>query len=196
MLARLHACDADMHGVAERDVDVPGRHALEHALESLGAVWDGGPFADPARRQLVAHATTVADALAELDRLVLRLREIEPRVVLTHGEPHPGNLIRTAGGLVLLDWDTVAAARPERDLWMLAEIDTTLLDRYRDITGITPDAGALRAFRLVWALSDIASFTAQLRAEHGSDTDSRRALVALERILTGHEPCPYGQRQP
>jgi spectinomycin phosphotransferase len=32
-------------------------------------------------------------------------------MVVTHGEPHPGNLIQTSAGLVLIDWDTVAVAR-------------------------------------------------------------------------------------
>jgi spectinomycin phosphotransferase len=41
-------------------------------------------------------------------------------VVVTHGEPHPGNILRAAGGLYLIDWDTVGLALPERDLWMVA----------------------------------------------------------------------------
>ena len=38
---------------------------------------------------------------------------------MTHGEPHAGNVMRTDEGRLLVDWDTVALAPPERDLWML-----------------------------------------------------------------------------
>ncbi|WP_432843998.1 phosphotransferase family protein [Dactylosporangium sp. CA-092794] len=39
-----------------------------------------------------------------------------PGLVLTHGEPHPGNTMRTGGGWLLIDWDTALLAAPERDL--------------------------------------------------------------------------------
>ncbi len=35
-------------------------------------------------------------------------------MVLTHGEPHPGNTLMTNGGWVVVDWDTTLIA--ERDL--------------------------------------------------------------------------------
>jgi aminoglycoside phosphotransferase (APT) family kinase protein len=39
--------------------------------------------------------------------------------VLTHGEPHPGNLIQVGSRWMLVDWDTTLVAPPERDLWLL-----------------------------------------------------------------------------
>jgi spectinomycin phosphotransferase len=94
---------------------------------------------------------------------------------------------------VLIDWDTVALARPERDLWMLAESRGEMfLDAYRDLTGVTLDRGALVAHRLLWALTDLAAFTVQLRGEHQLDADAERALASVRRILRGHEPSPYG----
>ena len=32
------------------------------------------------------------------------------RMVLTHGEPHPGNTMRTVDGWRLIDWDTALVA--------------------------------------------------------------------------------------
>ena len=192
LLGRMHACDAATGALATRDIAVPGREGLEAALDDLDATWEGGPFAQHARSLLVANAAGIADMLAELDRLAARVHELEPRTVVTHGEPHPGNLIRSATGLALVDWDTVALARPERDLWMLADVDPALLEQYRHRAGITPAPDALRAFRLVWALSDLAAFTAQLRAEHGTEADAERALASLHSILTGTEPRPFG----
>jgi spectinomycin phosphotransferase len=39
--------------------------------------------------------------------------------VLTHGEPHPANLLSAGGSLLLIDWDTVGLAPPERDLSLI-----------------------------------------------------------------------------
>jgi thiamine kinase-like enzyme len=50
--------------------------------------------------------------------------------VVTHGEPHPANVIRTPGGLKLIDWDTVQLAPAERDLWMVAGPSGDDFDRY------------------------------------------------------------------
>ncbi len=38
-------------------------------------------------------------------------------VLLTHGEPHPGNAMLAADGWRLVDWDTALVAPLERDLW-------------------------------------------------------------------------------
>jgi len=61
----------------------------------------------------------VLAALAELDDTAVAAAAMRRRVLLTHGEPHRGNLIWTPNGLRLLDWDTVAVGFPERDLWMV-----------------------------------------------------------------------------
>ena len=50
--------------------------------------------------------------------------------VVTHGEPHAGNVMRTSEGRVLVDWDTVALAPPERDLWMLVAGGADAADLY------------------------------------------------------------------
>jgi spectinomycin phosphotransferase len=183
MLAALHAA-LPPTGLARRGLDVPGRALLEQSLQSLGEPWSAGPYADGARVELTAHAGWVTDTFARLDDAVARLdARPPPGEVVTHGEPHPGNLIRTRGGLVLLDWDTVAIARPERDLWMVAD----------HVGTVRADPDAVEAYRLLWALSDVASFVGQLRGPHTDSADSARALVALRRIFTGDEPAPYGR---
>ena len=55
--------------------------------------------------------------LARFDGLLDRVQKARGPYVITHGEPHPGNLLRTLTGLRLIDWDMIALARPERDLW-------------------------------------------------------------------------------
>jgi len=112
-------------------------------------------------------------------------------MVVTHGEPHPGNLIRTRDTLALVDWDTVALARPERDLWMLDDSEGETRAAHQAITGRAPDPEALAAYRLTWALADVAAFTTRLRGEHERDADTEKALDGLHAILAGEEPSPY-----
>ena len=191
MLARLHATPAT-RDLARRGLEVPGRARFERALDDLEGPWDGGPLSEPARGVLAGHLDVIVRWFIELDRLAYRLGETEVDPVLTHGEPHPGNLIRADTGLMLVDWDTVAVAPAERDLWMFVDDGGTVLSAYRDLTGVTPDREGLAAYRLLWALSDVAAFTAQLRAEHRRDADAEKALAALRSLLDGREPDPYG----
>lgn len=196
MLSRLHQSTPAVRSIARRGLDLSGRGALEDALGDLDHRWDGGPLANIARQELAENASTVAGWLSVLDRLALRLEGQDVQTTVTHGEPHPGNLIRTGGGLVLIDWDTVALSRPERDLWMIADERGDVARLYEDLTGITLDPDALRAHRLLWALADIAAFTAQLRGHHGRDADAERAVEALRSIFTGREPSPFGSPVP
>lgn len=192
MLAQLHLSVVTPRGLARRGLEVPGRHGLEAALTELGHVWDGGPLSELARRELTLHAEVVQDWFTDLDRSATVLAEHAAATVLTHGEPHPGNLIHTRAGMVLVDWDTVALAPPERDLWMIATTGDDALTDYRMLTGITPSDAAISAYRLLWALSDVAAFIIQLRREHRHDADAQKALDAMRRIFDGREPSPYG----
>ena len=54
-------------------------------------------------------------------------RRTDAEVVLTHGEPHPGNTMRTEDGWRLIDWDTARIAPPERDLWSINPGDGSML---------------------------------------------------------------------
>ena len=206
MLARLHQQDAAAiavaavaagGGLARRGLDVPGRGGLEEALDSLGERWDGGPLGELARAEVAANARLAMRWLDQLDRFASNAADGDRRAVITHGEPHPGNLINTSAGPALVDWDTVALGRPERDLWMFAGGDRATADlvtTYANLTGVKLDADALAAYRLLWALADVASFINQLRGEHERVADTERALVALQLIFGQYEPAPYGPR--
>ncbi|MEU5862888.1 hypothetical protein ABZ815_17045 [Nonomuraea sp. NPDC047529] len=88
-----------------------------------------------------------------------------------HGEPHPGNLLRHRGRCLLVDWDTVGLAVPERDLWLVARTPDDLA-RYAAATGRTPDPAALALYRLRWSLDDVAGYVAWFRAPHGHTRDA------------------------
>ena len=169
MWARLHQATAQ---APHRSLDVPGRAALDD-----GGAWSGGPYSERAREWLAANRDLVAAALDRYDQLA---REAATRdFVITHGEPHGGNLIRTEDGLRLIDWDTVALAPRERDLWMLGGD----LSAYVAATGRDVDETMLGFYRLAWLVTDAAAFIAELRRPHKDDANTGRAWRALE--ITG-----------
>jgi spectinomycin phosphotransferase len=189
VLAELHA-STPAGDVARDEFDVPLRAELERALDEVGRPWQHGPLAEAARDELQRHGGRISRWLEDFDDQIVS----GAPTVLTHGEPHPDNVIPTPGGLVLVDWDTTALAPPERDLWMLTHAGTHIADAYRDLTGVRLDPGLLAAYRARWALADIATFTGRLRGEHADDADTRKAIEGLRSILDGPEPAPWRRR--
>ena len=102
---------------------------------------------------------------------------------MTHGEPHPVNFLRTDAGRVLVDWDTVALAPPERDLWMVLRDTGDDATRYTDATGHRPDPVALEFFRLMWDLSDLAAYIDVVRSPHVDSEDTAKAFEGLEKAV-------------
>ncbi|WP_230858848.1 phosphotransferase [Actinoplanes aureus] len=192
MLAALHRTAVPV--APHADLLLPGRDRLEAVLRETGRPWDNGPYAEPARRVLAEHASKVEDWLAHFDRLAAIVGADRTGWVVTHGEPHPGNFLRTATGTLLIDWDTVRVAPPERDLWMLtagfadmlgveaAGDDEAVLGRYRELTGHTISADALALYRRWWELADVAVYAGELRRPHRESAD----LAASLTYLTGY----------
>ncbi|MBO4205393.1 phosphotransferase, partial [Micromonospora echinofusca] len=196
LLARLHRATPAVADTAPRlDLTLPGRDRLHGALADLDRQWTAGPYGEPARRLLAGRAGYVAGLLTDFDRLVDRVRRSGAAPVVTHGEPHPGNLLRTRDGLRLVDWDTVRLAPPERDLWMLTpafdrlaggEPDGQvgdLLDRYTGATGRTVTVDGLALWPLWWELADIAGYVDDLRRPHGDTADTAAAWTYLSGYL-------------
>lgn len=184
MLARLHAATSVVATIAPRmSLNVPGRERLESAMGELGRPWTSGPFAEPARKALDRHATDVADLVAIVGSLAARLEHPDCPWVVTHGEPHAGNMIRTDAGHVLIDWDTVALAPRERDLWMVIEHAGPDVLGPAGAIEIDVDWDAVRYFRIRWLLTDIVYFTDQLRSPHDDTEDTDFALEMLAKSL-------------
>jgi spectinomycin phosphotransferase len=171
LLIALHDATPSVAGIAPvADLRLPGRSGLL----TPGDSWGPGPYAAAARDLLAAHTGTIRDWLAEYDDLVATLGSHR---VVTHGEPHPGNILRTAPGLRLIDWDTVAVAPPERDLWMIA--DDAVFARYERATGHRVSPAAIDLYRLRWKLADILVYTADLRRPHRTGGDAEASLTYL-----------------
>ncbi len=174
MLCALHSVPhTAVAGLGVEDFAIPGRADLEAAIGAAAYAprWDG-PYGERVRMLLVRHRADVLRLLAEHDRLVAAAGDQSGRWVLTHGEPHPGNLIRTGDGLVLVDWETALLAPPERDAWLVEARSAGALDDYAARSGRRLDPGLLMRYRLAWTLADLADFLPLLRdtKEETSDT--------------------------
>jgi spectinomycin phosphotransferase len=175
MLAELHRATPTVGSVPRTlDLELPGRGGLDAALEELDSTWDGGPYSEPARLVLARHAADVGDLLALADRLAADVVRGRSRWVITHGEPHARNVLRTDKGRAFVDWDTVALGPPERDLWMLMDGPAEVA-LYEAATGYELDPRAGSFFRLLWDLADLASYLEVIRLPHVENEDTTRA---------------------
>ncbi|MFF8955536.1 phosphotransferase [Streptomyces sp. NPDC014894] len=179
LLAALHRAEPPA-GTPEPPPGLPARDRLEAALRETDRPWSGGPFAEPARA-LVARSGPHR-ALDAFDALLERTASAGAERVVTHGEPHPGNLLWQGERGLLVDWDTVGLAAPERDLWHL-DGEPGGLDRYTELTGRVPDPVALAFYRLRWDLEDLTAFLGLFRSAHTRGPDTEQAWAGFTGIL-------------
>jgi spectinomycin phosphotransferase len=184
MLATLHTASPAGIRVPSRPVDLTLRTRLvvKQSLASLGVPWNGGPFAEPGRELLARYEQPLRKAFTRFDGLIAWARDADGPQVITHGEPHPGNLLRTPAGLCLVDWDMIALARPERDLWWVVSSDEDAA-RYSWRTGWTVSQNALALYRLRWGLEDIAEFLSDIRGPHQRTADTLVSWRGLQETL-------------
>jgi spectinomycin phosphotransferase len=182
MLATLHAATPQGIQVPSRPLELATRQVIDQALADLGVSWNGGPYAEPGRDLLARYERPLRQAFARFDGLLDRVREAGEPYVITHGEPHPGNLLRTRAGLCLVDWDMTALARPERDLWWVISGDQDAA-RYTWRTGWTVNQDALALYRLRWGLDDIAEFLSEIRGPHQRTADTLVYWTGLRETL-------------
>ncbi len=188
MLAELHRATPAVVAYARPvGLGLPGRDSIERALAEADVPWQGGPLAEAARRSLARGVDRVAGLLRLADRLAAAVGDRGAPWVVTHGEPHPVNVIATTRGRVLVDWDTAALAPPERDLWLVADSTADETSRaYAGATGRAVDQDALDFFRLTWDLKDLAEYLHVLRARHVENEDTARALRGIENCISAH----------
>jgi spectinomycin phosphotransferase len=191
LLARLHAATPSVSTFAGVDpLRVPARAGLQQALTELGAPWTSGPNAEPARELLVAGKDDLLVLLSEYDHRVDALRGRGEPWVVTHGETHAQNLLATADGPVLLDWDTALVAPAARDLWMVESGSGEELSRYAELTGRQVDPDDLATYRLWWDLCEVAEYVRWFRAPHTRTADTEIAWGGLAGTMRVRERWP------
>jgi spectinomycin phosphotransferase len=180
LLAELHEVSPHVPDIAlTRGFELPGRAALDDALTELEVPWTSGPFGEQARRWLAANADRIRRGLEVYAELASRVQTSSPSVI-THGEPHAGNVMRAGSRLKLVDWDTVALAPAERDLWFVSDQSSRVL--YAHATGREVDLLAVRLYTLGWKLSDLAAFISVLRSPHRRSNDTEHAWSVLSHM--------------
>jgi spectinomycin phosphotransferase len=183
MLVDLHGSTELVRGVAGvEDFAEPDRADLERALQELERPWTGGPFAERTRGVLADHLPVLRSLLDVHDAWVTTARDGEAPWVLTHGEPKLNNVMVTAAGHRLIDWDTALVAPAARDLWMADAGSGEVLAGYVEQTGRRVRETDLELYRLRWELADIASVTRVLRGPHERDADTELAWGCIEDI--------------
>jgi spectinomycin phosphotransferase len=175
MIAVLHqATPAVRDGAPRHVLSFAGRCDLDAYLLSPDRPWDSGPFAETARGRLLPHAADLGQLVATFDRVAEATRPARADLVITHGEPHPANIMSADGRLDLIDWDTVALAPPERDIALIATASNEGIDRYYLATGRELNPAVIGLYRLRWYLDDIASAVRLFRNPHHDTPDTRR----------------------
>lgn len=186
MVIAVHTASLSARGLAMPDsFVVPLRDQLEAAIEPGAPVPDCGPYASQAARLVTGHAGAIRRLLARYDELTAQARAQPERAVVTHGEPHPGNMMRTADGWLLIDWDMALVAQPERDLWTLDPGDGSELHSYAEATGVKPQPAMLEMYRLRWSIADIAMDLTRFRQPHGSTDDDQKSWRVLRSVVEG-----------
>jgi spectinomycin phosphotransferase len=184
LLVELHRSTPTASLVAQPvNLDFAGRDGLEAAMKDLDSTWRGGPFAEPARAWLAGCAGDLGRLLTDFDQLMAEVATADRAPVITHGEPHPGNVLRGHDGLVLIDWDTVRLAPPERDLWLVASASGEEAALYAEATGHVVSQPAMSLYRLAWELTDIAVYLDQFRSPHHRTQDTEDAWLNLTRTV-------------
>jgi spectinomycin phosphotransferase len=173
IIARLHSVTSHVPSglVDAEDFVIPHRGALEDALAHLHTDWMTGPYAEPAREELLQRASDVQSLMGFYDQLAQRIAsELRSDWVITHGEPCGPNLLQAAGGLRLVDWDTALLAPRERDLWELQSTSTGV-EAYAAAARTPVDRQRMRLYEAWYALAEIGVYLAVFRAAHIGDAN-------------------------
>ena len=188
LLVRLHTAKAARPPAD--DFDIPGRAALLAAMHRTGEPWQAGPYGTRSRDLLARHAADLGALLAAFDQLAGRVRAKGGRMVITHGGPDAGNVLKTPAGLVFVDWESALLAPPERDLWALAESDPGLLDAYSAATGTAIDTDALALYRMWYDLAEISLYLRWFRSSHHDTADAAEGWQNLQYYLRPAQRWP------
>ncbi|WP_228182664.1 phosphotransferase [Streptomyces anulatus] len=185
-LAQLHGTQSPLMTPTHQP-GLPGRPVIEEALTDPRRFRaESGPYAQRCHDLLTANYAALRAVLDHFDSGTARLASdasTAATTVVTHGEPHAGNILDPGGRTLLVDWDTVALAPPERDLWLATDAPEDLT-RYAELTGHHPDPDLLAYYALRWALDDMAAALDIFGARHPDTADTRQAWDGLVDAVT------------
>lgn len=201
-IGRLHACtDIVPAGLPRQDsLTVPIRSQFFESLDALQVGWDRGPFGESARRLLCKNESLIRELWHRCDELADEVRGAGVEFVITHGQLHSLNVLRSGGGPILIDWDCVALAPRERDLgrhWGgLAEPKTR--DDWAAYSSFCPGAdinpSAVDVYWHIGLLWGLCVSTGILHSSHVDETDTRHMWTMLQSLLREAGAATNGRR--
>ncbi len=188
ILGRLHTA-VPPEALQRWDFAIPGRDALLTALGELGRPWTWGPYSEPTRQRLAGALDHVRGQLERYDALVRQVEASGDPWVVTHGEPHSANVVRTtAGRMFLIDWGTAQLAPRERDLAALHNGPADYLSAYQAEAGqVEPRPEAIELFHVWWSLAEISGYVQMFRGPHVDSLDNKQSWRNLTTYVPGSE---------
>lgn len=178
-LGALHRCPPP-DSARTLPIALEGAERLAALAKDPRGLGDHGPLSGAVADLLDEYGAVLRAHLSGFGR---RAASVDlTRAVITHGEPHPGNVLWRGDRPLLVDWDTVGVAVPERDLWPVTD-DPEALARYADASGRVPDPDLLDLCRVRWDLRDVVEFVDLFGAEHRSTSDTEQARAELAGVL-------------
>lgn len=192
LLGRLHATPVP-DGAPPFSYELPQREALEAALHGDDKAWTAGPYGERVRHLVRERRAGILALLARYAELVAAERADPQPWVVTHGEPHSGNVVRRgAAAMHVVDWDTVRVAPRERDLRdVLHGPGDPAWAAYRETAGDVdwrPEVAEL--FHAWWDLSEIGEYVRWFRGPHADSADDRTAWAGLRWSPDIAKRCP------
>ena len=179
-IARVHRITPEIPFSDGDDFDVPSRRDLRDCLDAPGPL---GGLLEP-------RADEIREVLDLLDDLGARFRSGEPRRVLTHGDLHGGNLVRSEEDeLYVLDWDDALLAPPERDLAPFVQGDRHIprgafrefLGEYEGVAGpVELDPDVLRFYLYRRNLDDLTVWLVRILRETRTEKENARDVAMIE----------------
>lgn len=191
LLVELHRATSAARPAAIRDDgELPNRDELLGALAQLDRPWETGPYGERSRALVATHAEDLERLVETYDQLAIDVLADEGRMVITHGEPHAGNVVIDDGRYLLVDWDTALIAPPERDLWVLENGEESIISTYCDETGVEVVPEALALYRLWYDLAEISGYVTLFRHPHHEAADTAESWRNLVHFLQPRDRWP------
>jgi spectinomycin phosphotransferase len=174
MCERLHAARCAAELPVER-YELPFTDELRDGL--VAAAHAGahlGRYGEPLRELAARNRAAIEAMAAESAELAAVCRADAAPLVLTHGEPNRGNVLRDAAGrLHLIDWGDLAHGPPERDWTALGDFGIERPMR----------RSFARFYWLRWELGEVAEYVARFAAPHAGSVEDDDKWHELRRYL-------------
>lgn len=183
-LAAVHQTNpAELHVPIERfDTDVS-----DAAQRVLDALPDALAYGNPYSRALAQVLMPIRDILqGEIERLksvTQRCKELQPHMVLCHGDPTLDNILVGTDRVFLIDWDNMRIAPREFDL-MHFSLDSPVIHGYtHDDKGFSLDQQTLSYYHALWNNEELAGYGGRILFEDLTNVQSEHDLAQIQHFL-------------